>query len=403
MSCSSASPRRPAHRKGTTRLRFSFRRSIALATRAPRSPRRAHQLHRDCLGDLSRLERGHGAALGLLALPVPGRRLHEEEGAHNRSGAHGGGGDGPGRHGRCAQGGPDRGRSSEATLRSDFGRLLWTSSSAQAAAKALSLSHGRRFRRDAVAADGRAGDRHRPAVCARQSARRRGRRRKRLRGPVGSRAARPAYRVRFKQARNPEIVIHRDSGVILADEDSARRFHFLVTQLHQYNYFGFKKTLTAIAGVPAAAPDRHGAGDVDPAEAAPGSERPEGSRRDHAKSARLTREDGRPAGQGMDRPPRINEKGNSLPTIRHAITSIVTAAIASLGGEVCAQGKARRPAPRGQRQRAPASPYVPERSSVGSQDGRTPLMDVPASVQSVPSVAPCTTRAPSPSTASSGT
>jgi cytochrome b subunit of formate dehydrogenase len=23
-----------------------------------------------------------------------------------------------------------------------------------------------------------------------------------------------------------------------------------VTQLHQYNYFGFKKTLTAIAGVP---------------------------------------------------------------------------------------------------------------------------------------------------------
>ena len=60
----------------------------------------------------------------------------------------------------------------------------------------------------------------------------------------------PAYRVRFKQARNPEIVIHRDSGVILADEDSARRFHFLVTQLHQYNYFGFKKTLTAIAGVP---------------------------------------------------------------------------------------------------------------------------------------------------------
>ena len=60
----------------------------------------------------------------------------------------------------------------------------------------------------------------------------------------------PAYRVRFKQARNPEIVIHRDSGVILADEDTARRFHFLVTQLHQYNYFGFKKTLTAIAGVP---------------------------------------------------------------------------------------------------------------------------------------------------------
>ena len=56
--------------------------------------------------------------------------------------------------------------------------------------------------------------------------------------------------MRFRQAGHPEIVIHRDSGVILADEDSARRFHFLVTQLHQYNYFGFKKTLTAIAGVP---------------------------------------------------------------------------------------------------------------------------------------------------------
>jgi uncharacterized iron-regulated membrane protein len=60
----------------------------------------------------------------------------------------------------------------------------------------------------------------------------------------------PAYRVRFKQARNPEIVIHRDSGVILAGEDTGRRIHFLVTQLHQLNYFGFKKTLTAMAGVP---------------------------------------------------------------------------------------------------------------------------------------------------------
>jgi hypothetical protein len=56
--------------------------------------------------------------------------------------------------------------------------------------------------------------------------------------------------VRFKQPRNPEIVIHRDSGVILADEDTGRRIHFFVTQLHQYNYFGFKKTLTALAGVP---------------------------------------------------------------------------------------------------------------------------------------------------------
>jgi hypothetical protein len=138
----------------------------------------------------------------------------------------------------------------QATLRSDFGRLLWASSSAQAAARLSVFSHGRRFRRDAVAADGRAGDRHRPAVCARQSARRGVVAESGFVGRSDRARPAPAYRVRFKQARNPEIVIHRDSGVILADEDSARRFHFLVTQLHQYNYFGFKKTLTAIAGVP---------------------------------------------------------------------------------------------------------------------------------------------------------
>jgi uncharacterized iron-regulated membrane protein len=60
----------------------------------------------------------------------------------------------------------------------------------------------------------------------------------------------PAYRVSFKQAKHPEIVIHRDTGVILADEDTGRRIHFFITNLHQLNYFGFKKTLTAVAGVP---------------------------------------------------------------------------------------------------------------------------------------------------------
>jgi uncharacterized iron-regulated membrane protein len=60
----------------------------------------------------------------------------------------------------------------------------------------------------------------------------------------------PAYRVSFRQAKHPEIVIHRDTGAILADEDTGRRIHFIITNLHQLNYFGFKKTLTAVAGVP---------------------------------------------------------------------------------------------------------------------------------------------------------
>jgi uncharacterized iron-regulated membrane protein len=143
------------------------------------------------------------------------------------------------------------GQIQQATLRSDFGRLLWEIqlragggegsqsflmdaitgeplsplTAEQATVIAQQYVRGNPPVEEAIAESGFVGrsDRARPA---------------------------PAYRVRFKQARNPEIVIHRDSGVILADEDRARRFHFLVTQLHQYNYFGFKKTLTAIAGVP---------------------------------------------------------------------------------------------------------------------------------------------------------
>jgi len=60
----------------------------------------------------------------------------------------------------------------------------------------------------------------------------------------------PAYRVSFRQAKHPEVVIHRDTGAILADEDTGRRIHLFITDLHQLNYFGFKKTLTAVAGVP---------------------------------------------------------------------------------------------------------------------------------------------------------
>ena len=144
-----------------------------------------------------------------------------------------------------------RGQIQQATLRSDFGRLLWEIqlragggdgsqsflmdavsgetlsplTAEQATVIAQQYVRGHPPVEEVIAESGFVGrsDRARPA---------------------------PAYRVRFKQARNPEIVIHRDSGVILADEDTGRRVHFFVTQLHQYNYFGFKKTLTAIAGVP---------------------------------------------------------------------------------------------------------------------------------------------------------
>lgn len=60
----------------------------------------------------------------------------------------------------------------------------------------------------------------------------------------------PAYRVRFRAPRSPEIVIHRDSGQILEDQDAVRRFHFLVMKLHQFNVFGFRKTLTVVSGLP---------------------------------------------------------------------------------------------------------------------------------------------------------
>ncbi len=60
----------------------------------------------------------------------------------------------------------------------------------------------------------------------------------------------PAYRVRFRAPRSPEIVIHRDSGQILEDQDAVRRFHFFVMKLHQFNVFGFRKTLTVVSGLP---------------------------------------------------------------------------------------------------------------------------------------------------------
>jgi len=55
--------------------------------------------------------------------------------------------------------------------------------------------------------------------------------------------------VRFQEGGSTEIVISRNSGQILEDQDRIRRFHFWVMRLHMLNFLGFKKTLTIIPGV----------------------------------------------------------------------------------------------------------------------------------------------------------
>src|SRR5438034_2494822 len=184
------------------------------------------------------------------------------------------------------------GQIQQATLRSDFGRLLWD----------VQLRAGgdgsQSFLMDAVTGETLSPlTAEQATVIARQYVRGNPPIEEVVAeggfvGRAGNARPSPAYRVRFRQARNPEIVIHRDSGVILADEDTGRRIHFFVTQLHQYNYLGFKKTLTALAGVPLLL---------------------------------LTT-----TGLVMWLRPRLRR---ARPTVRFAITSIVTAAIAGLGGE----------------------------------------------------------------------
>lgn len=60
----------------------------------------------------------------------------------------------------------------------------------------------------------------------------------------------PAWQVRFADAGSTEIFIDPETGSILEDQDKARRFHFVIMDLHQLNFFGFKKVLTAIPGIP---------------------------------------------------------------------------------------------------------------------------------------------------------
>ncbi|HTY79785.1 MAG TPA: PepSY domain-containing protein [Candidatus Bathyarchaeia archaeon] len=141
-----------------------------------------------------------------------------------------------------------RGQVQLATLRSDFGRLLWEVQ--------VRGEDAQPFLMDAVTGETLSPlSAEQAAVIATQYVR--GKPpvaevvfEERFLARAGSARATPAYRVRFRQTRNPEIVIHRDTGVILADEDTGRRIHTFVTNLHQLNYFGFKKTLTAAAGLP---------------------------------------------------------------------------------------------------------------------------------------------------------
>ncbi len=159
-------------------------------------------------------------------------------------------------------------------------------------------------------------------------------------GPV------PAYRIRFRAAGNPEIVIHRDSGRILADEDDVRRVHFVITDLHQLKLAGPVK-LTAIAGLPLLA---------------------------------LVG-----TGVAMWATPawrRRRRGGNPLPDMKRAVTLLALAGTAVVAGRVDAQ---ERPIalPEVSVEGAYERPAVPQRSTVGTKTD-TPLLDVPAAIQVVP-------------------
>ena len=62
--------------------------------------------------------------------------------------------------------------------------------------------------------------------------------------------AQAAVRVAFNDTNRTEIVLDHQTGEILEDEGRWRKVHFAVMQLHQLNFFGFEKTLLNIPGVP---------------------------------------------------------------------------------------------------------------------------------------------------------
>lgn len=60
----------------------------------------------------------------------------------------------------------------------------------------------------------------------------------------------PAWILSFDDPQKTEIVLDAANGEVLEDSDEIRRFHFWVMKLHQFNFFGTHKVLTALSGVP---------------------------------------------------------------------------------------------------------------------------------------------------------
>ena len=61
-------------------------------------------------------------------------------------------------------------------------------------------------------------------------------------------APRAAFVVHYRTPRATDITIDAESGRILEEYDSARRFHFFIQRLHQLDYLGTDKYLTLIPG-----------------------------------------------------------------------------------------------------------------------------------------------------------
>lgn len=59
-----------------------------------------------------------------------------------------------------------------------------------------------------------------------------------------------AWRITFADEGRTQIFLSPETGEILEDQDSVRRFHWWVMRLHQFNFFGTKKILTIVSGLP---------------------------------------------------------------------------------------------------------------------------------------------------------
>lgn len=62
--------------------------------------------------------------------------------------------------------------------------------------------------------------------------------------------SRPAWRVAFADSRHTEIFLDPISGEILEDQDDVRLFHFWIMRIHQLSFFGTRKELTLLNGLP---------------------------------------------------------------------------------------------------------------------------------------------------------